>query len=205
MSRTIASTCDPRVRGGRRIVGWNQAGRSPMTATSLAFTRTAYHHPRDAGSEPGRGSGRSHRMAGDVQAHPSADRSQRPARPDAGGRGSADEADPLTRHAYCTSSTAYAILQLRAGQFLSPTGGDLPAQARAGRAAPRRPRPARWDGSHHRGASQGDRRGRGAAAAEPDRHGIAPHRVAPGRPDRGCGTTSYKVGILCRCPVLLVK
>jgi nucleotide-binding universal stress UspA family protein len=31
------------------------------------------------------------------------------------------------------------------------------------------------------------------------------HRVVPGRPGRGGGTTSYKVGILCRCPVLLVK
>jgi nucleotide-binding universal stress UspA family protein len=31
------------------------------------------------------------------------------------------------------------------------------------------------------------------------------HRVAARRPGRGWGTTSYKVGILCRCPVLLVK
>jgi nucleotide-binding universal stress UspA family protein len=31
------------------------------------------------------------------------------------------------------------------------------------------------------------------------------HRIVPGRPGRGWGTTSYKVGILCRCPVLLVK
>lgn len=31
------------------------------------------------------------------------------------------------------------------------------------------------------------------------------HRVTAGRPGRGWGTTSYKVGLLCRCPVLLVK
>jgi nucleotide-binding universal stress UspA family protein len=31
------------------------------------------------------------------------------------------------------------------------------------------------------------------------------HRVEPGRPGRGLGTTSYKTAILCRCPVLLVK
>jgi nucleotide-binding universal stress UspA family protein len=31
------------------------------------------------------------------------------------------------------------------------------------------------------------------------------HRVVPGRPGGGWGTTSYKVGILCRCSVLLVK
>ena len=31
------------------------------------------------------------------------------------------------------------------------------------------------------------------------------HRVVPGRPGRGWGTMSDKVGILCRCPVLLVK
>ena len=31
------------------------------------------------------------------------------------------------------------------------------------------------------------------------------HKVAPGRPAVGWGTTSYKVGIFCRCPILLVK
>jgi nucleotide-binding universal stress UspA family protein len=31
------------------------------------------------------------------------------------------------------------------------------------------------------------------------------HRVYPKRHGAGWGTTSYKVGILCRCPILLVK
>jgi universal stress protein A len=31
------------------------------------------------------------------------------------------------------------------------------------------------------------------------------HRVLPGRPGRGLGATSYKVGIACPCPILLVK
>ena len=31
------------------------------------------------------------------------------------------------------------------------------------------------------------------------------HRVMPGRPGRGLGTISYKVGIGCPCPILLVK
>jgi nucleotide-binding universal stress UspA family protein len=31
------------------------------------------------------------------------------------------------------------------------------------------------------------------------------HRVMPGRPGRGLGATSYKVGIACACPILLVK
>ena len=31
------------------------------------------------------------------------------------------------------------------------------------------------------------------------------HEVRPGRPSTGWGTTSYKVGIFCRCPILLVK
>ena len=31
------------------------------------------------------------------------------------------------------------------------------------------------------------------------------HTVRPGRPAAGWGTISYKVGIFCRCPVLLVK
>lgn len=44
-----------------------------------------------------------------------------------------------------------------------------------------------------------------AARAKADLILMGSHRVAPGRPGRGWGTTSYKVGILCRCPVLLVK
>lgn len=31
------------------------------------------------------------------------------------------------------------------------------------------------------------------------------HKVRPGRGARGWGTTSYKVGIFCQCPILLVK
>jgi nucleotide-binding universal stress UspA family protein len=31
------------------------------------------------------------------------------------------------------------------------------------------------------------------------------HRVLPGRPGRGLGSTSYKVGSACPCPILLVK
>jgi nucleotide-binding universal stress UspA family protein len=31
------------------------------------------------------------------------------------------------------------------------------------------------------------------------------HRVKPGRRGGGLGTTSYKVGIACPCPILLVK
>ena len=31
------------------------------------------------------------------------------------------------------------------------------------------------------------------------------HRVLLGHPGRGLGSTSYKVGIACRCPILLVK
>ena len=31
------------------------------------------------------------------------------------------------------------------------------------------------------------------------------HRVRPGGRQRGWGTTSYKVGIFCQCPILLVK
>jgi nucleotide-binding universal stress UspA family protein len=34
---------------------------------------------------------------------------------------------------------------------------------------------------------------------------MASHRVEPRRPGRGLGTTSYKVAILCACPVMLVK
>ena len=31
------------------------------------------------------------------------------------------------------------------------------------------------------------------------------HKVRRGRRERGWGTTSYKVGIFCQCPILLVK
>jgi nucleotide-binding universal stress UspA family protein len=31
------------------------------------------------------------------------------------------------------------------------------------------------------------------------------HKVRPGGRPRGRGTTSYKVGIFCQCPILLVK
>jgi nucleotide-binding universal stress UspA family protein len=31
------------------------------------------------------------------------------------------------------------------------------------------------------------------------------HKIKPGRRERGWGTTSYKVGIFCPCPILLVK
>ena len=31
------------------------------------------------------------------------------------------------------------------------------------------------------------------------------HKVKPARRSRGWGTTSYKVGIFCQCPILLVK
>ena len=31
------------------------------------------------------------------------------------------------------------------------------------------------------------------------------HKVNPARRNRGWGTTSYKVGIFCQCPILLVK
>lgn len=34
---------------------------------------------------------------------------------------------------------------------------------------------------------------------------IGSHRVNPGQPGRGFGTTSYKVALACQCPVLLVK
>jgi len=42
MSRAIAVTVAALVPGGTMIVAWNHAGRQPMTATSLAFTWTAY-------------------------------------------------------------------------------------------------------------------------------------------------------------------
>ena len=31
------------------------------------------------------------------------------------------------------------------------------------------------------------------------------HKIDPARPRTGWGTTSYKVGILCQCPIMLVK
>ena len=34
---------------------------------------------------------------------------------------------------------------------------------------------------------------------------LGSQKIDPARPGQGWGTTSYKVGILCRCPVLLVK
>ena len=44
-----------------------------------------------------------------------------------------------------------------------------------------------------------------AAARKIDLIVMGSHKVAPGPPSAGWGTTSYKVGIFCRCPVLLVK
>ena len=46
---------------------------------------------------------------------------------------------------------------------------------------------------------------RAAAAGRADLIVMGSHRVNPKRSGAGWGTTSYKVGILCRCPVLLVK
>jgi nucleotide-binding universal stress UspA family protein len=46
---------------------------------------------------------------------------------------------------------------------------------------------------------------RAAAAARADLIVMGSHRVNPKRRGLGWGTTSYKVGILCRCPILLVK
>jgi nucleotide-binding universal stress UspA family protein len=46
---------------------------------------------------------------------------------------------------------------------------------------------------------------RAAAAAHADLIVMDSHRVNPRRRGMGWGTTSYKVGILCRCPILLVK
>ena len=46
---------------------------------------------------------------------------------------------------------------------------------------------------------------RWAAANDVDLIILGSHKVDPARPGQGWGTTSYKVGILCRCPVLLVK
>lgn len=46
---------------------------------------------------------------------------------------------------------------------------------------------------------------RAAAAARADVIAMGSHKVNPKRRGMGWGTTSYKVGILCRCPILLVK
>jgi nucleotide-binding universal stress UspA family protein len=46
---------------------------------------------------------------------------------------------------------------------------------------------------------------RAAAAAGADVIIMGSHKVNPKRRGMGWGTTSYKVGILCRCPILLVK
>jgi nucleotide-binding universal stress UspA family protein len=46
---------------------------------------------------------------------------------------------------------------------------------------------------------------RRAARDKADLIVMGSHRVRPARGERGFGTTSYKVGILCQCPVLLVK
>jgi nucleotide-binding universal stress UspA family protein len=44
-----------------------------------------------------------------------------------------------------------------------------------------------------------------AAAEKIDLLVMGSHTVKPGRVARGWGTTSYKVGLICRCPILLVK
>ena len=44
-----------------------------------------------------------------------------------------------------------------------------------------------------------------AAAEKVDLLVMGSHSIKPGRSERGWGTTSYKVGLVCRCPVLLVK
>lgn len=46
---------------------------------------------------------------------------------------------------------------------------------------------------------------RAAARHKVDLLVLASHRVRLDRPTLGWGTVSYKVGILCQCPVLLVK
>jgi len=46
---------------------------------------------------------------------------------------------------------------------------------------------------------------RAAVAERADLIVMGSHRVDPKRRGMGWGTTSYKVGILCRCPILLVK
>ena len=46
---------------------------------------------------------------------------------------------------------------------------------------------------------------RAAARGRADLIIMGSHKVNPKRRGAGWGTTSYKVGILCRCPILLVK
>ena len=46
---------------------------------------------------------------------------------------------------------------------------------------------------------------RAAAKLKADLIVMGSHKVNPTRRTRGWGTTSYKVGILCQCPILLVK
>ena len=47
--------------------------------------------------------------------------------------------------------------------------------------------------------------GRAAARGRADLIVMGSHKINPKRRGGGWGTTSYKVGILCRCPILLVK
>ena len=44
-----------------------------------------------------------------------------------------------------------------------------------------------------------------ATARKADLVVMGSHKVDPTRKTRGWGTTSYKVGIFCQCPILLVK
>jgi nucleotide-binding universal stress UspA family protein len=44
-----------------------------------------------------------------------------------------------------------------------------------------------------------------AMAKKADLVVMGSHKVHPARRNRGWGTTSYKVGIFCQCPILLVK
>lgn len=46
---------------------------------------------------------------------------------------------------------------------------------------------------------------RAAARGRADLIVMGSHKINPKRRGGGWGTTSYKVGILCRCPILLVK
>jgi len=46
---------------------------------------------------------------------------------------------------------------------------------------------------------------RAAARGRADLIVMGSHNVNPKRRGAGWGTTSYKVGLLCRCPILLVK
>jgi Universal stress protein family len=74
-------------------------------------------------------------------------------------------------------------------------------EARRGRAPVRRRRDASPDGSGHRRAAREIVRASGTRGV--DLVVMGSHKVEPG--DRGWGTTSYKVGIACQCPILLVK